>query len=404
MTMELNRRGFLRVATGLAAGATASMPASAWARVAGANDRLRLGVIGVGSRGRSVMGHFLQEPDVEVVALCDVFDASTREALLKAPGAATFVDHRALLEARDVDAVLIATPDHWHARILADAVAAGKDVYVEKPLAHELEEAERMVRAVGRSDRIVQVGLQQRSGSHYQQARAEYFESGLIGDVTQVKTFWHGYGGRLTAPSPPPAGLDWARWLGPAKSRPFDADRFRNWRWYWDYAGGSITDLFTHWLDVVHWFTGQDRPRAVTAIGGRYLQEPGRDAPDTIGLLLEYPPGFMVSFDCSAVPSARGAGIEFYGTGGSLSITRGEYVWRPTEGGQGVTVKPTEEGTGPHVRNFVESVRARRQPSSDIVSGFLSSRATLLARQAFREKKRLHLDDERDLDWLTRGS
>jgi predicted dehydrogenase len=388
----LSRRCFVARASGLAAAVALPLPAAAWARVPGANDRVRLGVIGVGSRGRYLTQLFHAVPGVEVVALSDVYADNLREGAAKlARPARQHPDHRAVLNAADVDAVLIATPDHWHERMVTDAVRAGKDVYVEKPLTRTLDEAERMLRAVQSSDRVVQVGLQQRSGEHYWQAKREYFDTGRIGRVAQVRTTWYPTGTRSLPFTDQPAGLDWSAWLGPAAARPFDADQLLNWRWYWDFGGGNITDLFTHWVDVVHWFTGEDRPVSVSAAGGNLVFERPRPAPDTIALLLEYPGGHTVSFDCSAVSSGRGWGIEFLGTGGRLFIDRSQFTWTASEkGAEPVTVKAEEEGTAPHVRNFVQCVRSRATPNSDIESGFLATRASLLARRAFLQGEQIN--------------
>lgn len=389
----VTRRGFVVRAAGIAAGASLSQPAASWAKVRGSNDRVRLGAIGVGSRGRDVLAHLLAVPNVEVIALADVYREALDQTVAKVGGSPQrHVDYRALLDNKDVDAVLIATPDHWHAQTTIDAVRAGKDVYVEKPLTRTLKEGERLVRAVKDSGRVVQVGLQQRSGSHYQQAKAEYFDAKRIGKLAQVRTAWYGVGVRKPGFTAQPGGLDWSRWLGPAKSRPFDADQFANWRWYWDFGGGTITDLFTHWVDVVHWFTGEDRPRSVSAMGGQYVLQDPRPAPDTVALLLKYPSGHTVSFDSSAVPSGHGWGIDFLGTAGRLSINRAQYTWTPAErGAEPVVVKSDEEGSVPHARNFIDSVRARKTPNSDVVSGHLSTRASLLARQAYLEKKQINL-------------
>jgi len=396
----LTRRTFLAHSAGAAAAlAVTSTPAAAWARVPRANARLRLGVIGTGSRGRDVMGAFQKQPDVEVVALCDVYDVSLAEARAKAGSARTYTDYRRLLDDKDVDAVLIATPDHWHAPMVIAACGAGKDVYVEKPLTHAAEEGHRITRAAREANRVLQVGLQQRSGAHYRQAKADYFDTGRLGKVTYVRTWWHGNGFHLRQPTftAQPAGLDWAQWVGPARPRPFDAHQFWNWRSYFDFGGGTITDLFTHWVDVAHWFMNEDLPAAAVAAGGIYHYRDGRTAPDTVNLLLEYPGAWTASFEATLVPGARGEAVEFMGTEGRLLIDRGQYTFTPAErDASPVTVRAEGDLTDAHVANFLDCVRTRRLPNSDVVGGHRAALASHLAKQAYLDKRRVALDVARE--------
>jgi len=408
---RLTRRRFVARSAGAAVAvvATSALPtalsAAAWARVPGANQRLRLGVIGTGSRGRDVMGVFQRQPGVAVVALNDVYDAALAEARATAgTEARTYADYRRLLDARDVDAVLIATPDHWHAQQAVDACAAGKDVYIEKPLTHAAEEGHRIARAVRDARRVMQVGLQQRSGAHYLQAKREYFDSGRIGTVTYVRTWWHGNGFHLRKPTftAQPAGLDWRQWVGPARMRPFDALQFWNWRSYFDFGGGTITDLFTHWIDVAHLFLGDDLPMAASAAGGVYHYKDGRTAPDTVNVLLEYPRAWTASFEATLAPGARGAAIEFMGTEGSLLIDREQYTFRPAgRDAPPVTVRATGDLTEAHVRNFIECVRSRATPNSDVVSGHRSALASHLGKQAYLEKRRVAFDVRREREAIS---
>ena len=266
--------------------------AASWNNVLGANDRVRLGVIGTGNRGGDVMGVFQRESDVEVVALCDCYDQHLNAALEKTEGKAkTFTDYHALLASKDVDAVLIATPDHWHSRMAIDALNAGKDIYIEKPLTFTINEGHDIIKAVKANNRVAQVGLQQRSGEHYKEAKSEYVDKDKLGKIAFVRTWWHGNGYHLRKPNfkDKPAGIGLEGFLGPAKYREFDAHQFYNWRAYLDFGGGQITDLFTHWINVVHWFVGEDLPVAATAAGGVYAYQDGRTAPDTISIQLEYP-------------------------------------------------------------------------------------------------------------------
>jgi len=391
---SLSRRTFV-----LGSAAAISLPAAAWARVTGTNDRLRLGVIGAGGRGRYVMSLFQKQPDLAVVAVCDVYDRNRDQAIAASPGARPFSDYRALLDAKDVDAVLIATPDHWHSTVAGDAMHAGKDVYVEKPLAHSADEGRRIVRAQRETGRVVQVGLQQRSGPHYLEAKREYLDTKRLGKIVYVRTWWHANAARDVHPpfTGQPAGLDWKQWVGPARPRPFDPKIVVNWRSYFDFGGGTITDLFTHWIDVAHWYVGEELPSSAVAAGGIYQYPDGRDAPDTVNVLLDYPGGWSASFAASLAPGATGAGVELLGTEGTLYIDRSRYTFTPTEkGAPPVTVNVTEDQTIPHVANFLACVRSRTSPNSDVVSGFRSCLATLAGKQAYVEKRRVALDPARE--------
>ncbi len=339
---------------------------------------------------------FHANPETQVVALCDVYDVHLGQAR-EVVGAEvrTFADYRALLDSSDIDVVLIATPDHWHAPMAIDAAQAGKDIYIEKPLTHSIEEGYAIARSVRDNGRVMQVGLQQRSGPHYMRAKEEYFDSGVIGKVTYVRTVWHGNSFHLRQPNftERPAGLDWEAWLGPATPRPFNAHQFYNWRSYFDFGGGTITDLFNHWIDVAHWFMGEDVPSAGTAAGGIFHYPDGRTAPDTVNVLLEYPGNWTASFEATLVPGARGAFIEFYGTGGSLMITRSQYTFTPPgQRAEPVVVQAEGNLNDAHVRNFIAAVQSRGTPSSDVVSAHRSALASHLGKLAYLQKERVTLD------------
>ena len=273
-------------------GVTAATAAS-YSRVMGANDRVQLGLIGCGERGRSDTGKFLKTGQVDVTAVCDIYGEQIDKARQLAPQARNYTDHRKLLESKDVQAVLIGTPDHWHAETAIDALNAGKDVYVEKPLTLKIEEGPAIVKAARVNNRICQVGMQQRSGQHYIQARREYMDTNKLGKITLARTWWHGNSYHLRrAPASlqqKPSNLDWAHFLGPLKWRDYDPQQYFNWRAYLDFGGGQVTDLFTHWIDVVHMFMNKDVPISAVAAGGVYHYKDGRTAPDTINVLLEYP-------------------------------------------------------------------------------------------------------------------
>ena len=394
------RRRFLSDSARVAAGAGVMLNAASWNNVMGANDRIRLGVIGSGDRAQQVLSHLIKEPEIDVIAICDVYEKNANKAKEQTGGKATITgDHNALLANKDVDAVLIATPDHWHASIAVDSCNAGKDVYVEKPLTWAWQEGRKVIEAVKANKRVLQVGLQQRSGTHYAQAKAEFVDSGKLGKISYVRTYWHGNGYHLRKPNftEQPAGLDWKRWVGQAKARPFNAHQFYNWRAYLDFGGGQITDLFTHWIDVVHWYMGEELPVAASAAGGVYNYKDGRDAPDTISILLEYPKQWTATFEATLVPGARGAAIEFMGVGGSLYIDRGGYKFTPAFQ-RGQTPQPAIEGKAAmaleteHVRNFISCLKSRKTPNSDVVSGHRSALASNLGKIAYLQKKRVTFD------------
>jgi len=376
--------------------------ASSYSRILGANDRIGLGVIGCGERGRGDMRLFMKQPGVQVVAVCDIYGEMIDRAQQMAPGARAFTDHRKLLEMKEADVVLIATPDHWHAQTTIDALNAGKDVYVEKPLTLTIEEGPQIVKAARVNERICQVGMQQRSGPHYIQAKQEYVDSGRLGKVTLARTWWYGNTYHLRrAPASlqqKPSNLDWARFLGPVKWREWDPQQYWNWRAYLEFGGGQITDLFTHWIDVVHMFLGQDIPVSAVAAGGVYVYKDGRTAPDTINVLLEYPNDLTATFEATLAPGLRGAAVEFCGTKGRLWIDRSRFEFQAAEkGAQPVVVKaPTGDSTYEHVANFLECVRTRKLPNGDVLIGHRSAQASHLGNIAYLQKRRIRFDPVRE--------
>ena len=395
--MTVHRREFIKTA-----GAATAATALSYSRVIGANDRVRLGLIGCGSRGVGNMNNFLKLNGVEVTALCDVYSAHVDEARKTAAAAKTFTDHRHVADMKDVDAVIIAVPDHWHNAITIDALNAGKDVYVEKPLTLRIEEGPEIVKAARVNKRICQVGMQQRSGRHYLQAKQEYLDTKKLGTITLVRTWWHGNTFHLRrAPESlrtQPAGLDWARFLGPVKWRDWDPQQFHNWRAYLDYGGGQVTDLFTHWIDVVHMFMGQDIPIAASASGGVYAYKDGRTAPDTIHVLLEYPTEFTATFEATLVPSITGAAIEFCGTDGRLVISRARFeVFEPKNPAPVATVQASGNMDQDHMQNFLDCVKSRKLPNGDVLAGHRSAQASHLGNIAYVERRRIQFDPIREV-------
>jgi predicted dehydrogenase len=390
----LSRRTLLR-------GGALAFPAASYNRIFGANEQVQLGVVGVGVRGTHVMEQFQSTKQVQVRAVCDIYAKMVDQAQTKAPGAKGFVDYRDLLAFKPLDAVLIATPDHWHAQSTIDALNAKYDVYVEKPLTLTLEEGPRIVKAARVNDRICQVGMQQRSGSHYLRAKAEYIQSGKLGKITLARTWWHGNAYHLRkAPAeftPKPSNLDWARFLGPVKWRDYDPQQYWNFRAYLDFGGGQVTDLFTHWIDVVHMFMDQDNPVSASAAGGIYFAKDGRTAPDTINVLLEYPNDWTATFEATLAPGITGAAIEMCGTEGRLYIDRQKYIYTPK--GRNVTpveVRAERDQTIEHVQNFLDCMKSRKLPNGDVYIGHRSAQASHLGNIAYVQKRRLRFDPDRE--------
>ena len=366
--MQSNRRTFL-VASGLTALAAS--------RAAGASDSIRMGAIGCGGRMKNLLDAAGQVGGYELVAGSDVYEP--RRDLIRERSdnqASTHLDYRELLDKKDVDAVFIAAPDHWHLRMASDAIAAGKDVYLEKPVTHAIEEGDPLTRAVRASNRIVQSGMQQRSWVHFQSA-VELIQAGNIGRITQVRTYWFQNYQEHQAPKPIDTDLlDWKRWLGSAPEQPFDAEKFRNWRWFWNFGGGAMTDLFTHWIDVVHWAMKANEPRLAQTLGDKYVFDKW-DCPDTIQSAFRYP-DFEVGYEGTMVSSVDDGGLEFRGTNATLKINRSRFeIYREgtRDGSAVLSEKSILDGTVSHVANFFDCVRSRKEPNAPVEAGVAAARA-----------------------------
>ncbi len=385
-----------------AGGASAlAMAAGSYSKILGANDRLRLGLIGAGQRGGYMMRKFQETGSVEVAAVCDVYAARVDQALQVAPGARGFSDHRRLVELADIDIVLNCTPDHWHAVTTIDALNAGKDVYVEKPLTLTIAEGPRIVKAARVNGRICQVGTQRRSGTIYHRLKAEYFQPRKLGKITLARTWWHGNGAHLRKAPPElarkPANLDWGRYLGPVKWRDWDPQQYWNFRAYLEFGGGQVTDLFTHWIDAVHMLLEQDDPVAAVASGGIYYYKDGRTAPDTICVLLEYRNEWTATFEATLAPSMRGTGAEICGTEGKLRMLGVRAEFTPADKGAAPTlIEEKTDHVHEHIANFLECVRSRRRPNADVYLGHRSAQASHLGNIAYLEKRRLKFDPVRE--------
>jgi len=293
--------------------------------------------------------------------------------------------------------VVIASPDHWHVPMTIAACAAGKDVYVEKPLTHKLEEGQAIIDAQNQHRRIVQVGTQQRSMPQFHKAR-ELLKAGRIGKVFKVHLTWNRNSDRLRR-GPlgiDPGKVDWKAFLGNAPAQPFDEYRFRNWRWFWDFGGGLLTDLMVHYIDVVHWFLDLDLPLQATTIGSHFLAKGIWETPDTVQTLLLYPGDVQVYFEGTFSNARNGAMLEFMGTDATLYLDRGRYEIHPERGqgsyeewvlgsgkrGQDFYDKP--DGEKLHLTNWLECVRTRQRPTAPAEAGVSAAAAAHLANRALR--------------------
>ncbi|MEK7408055.1 MAG: Gfo/Idh/MocA family oxidoreductase [Acidobacteriota bacterium] len=373
---------------------TGGVTALSASRILGANERIRVGMIGTGGRGAFHTMNLARREEVEVVAACDVWRTRAERACEKAGIKAVVVqDHRQVLDRKDVDAVVIAVTDHWHTPILLDALRAGKDAFLEKPMTYRIEEGHEIVKAVRQSGRVVQVGTQQKSGPHFLEAKERFFDSGKIGKVALVRTWWIANRGYLRRP---PAGfvhdpkdLDWNRYLGRAPKRPFDAQRYFGWYAYADYSTGQPGGLLVHTADVAHMMLGLSAPSAVVASGGMYEFSSDRDTPDTISILAEYPEKVVVTFDATQSSIRDIVDCEFHGSGGVLNIFRYGYVFRPAEKGAPPVEVKGPPADPPHMTNFLNAVRSRRQPNCDVVYSHYLSMVCHMGNLAYEKRRRV---------------
>ena len=434
---KTTRRRFLQDSTASAAAVTLGLsaiggPAIGTAR--GANEKIRVGFIGVGNRGTQLLDGFLQQDDVEVAALCDVYEpylmrdySKVDKKLLTDLGGripkmteklgdnvARYKDFRQLLDRKDIDAVVIATPDHWHAIMAISACQAGKDVYVEKPLSVTVVEGRRMVEAAKRYNRVVQVGLHRRSSRQYMQA-VEETQAGKIGKVTVGRAYrisnMHPNGIGKCPDAAPPAGLDWDMWLGPRAERPYkDNLVLYKFRW-WETYSSQVGNWGVHYLDAMRWILGQEAPVSISAHGGRFAIDDDRTIPDTMEVIFELPAGALLVFgqyEASGGEALAEGEIELRGTLGNLYCgAEGKgFNIVPSQGGQFQDPKPRIEPaqstqtdgdlTVQHIRNFVDCVKSRQKTNCDMETGHRSTTFALLANIALATKSRIDWDPKNE--------
>jgi len=385
--MSCTRRTFLASAPGLMLGVRL---AASSAR--GANDRIRIGVIGTGGRARGLMTLLKRLPGNDIVAICDVYEPRLLQAAeIAGTTAKKVVDYRRVLDDGEVDAVVIGTPDHWHKTITLDAVAAGKDVYVEKPVSHSIAEGTEMVSTIEASKQVVQTGTQQRSWDHWVLGK-QIIDSGRLGQITFVHTYWYQHAIAGNYPAVSLEKLDWKRWLGPAPDQAFRPERFYQWRHFWDYGGGCLTDLMTHWIDVVHWYMDVDAPLSATATGHNYnirLWE----APDTVNATLDFPKNFMAAYLGTYVSRVDDGGLEFRGDRGTLKIDRARLAFYRDDAAWAagtnapepdIYVRSSGDGTLTHLANWLDCIRSRKTPNAHIRVGHQAARTAHIANAALR--------------------
>ncbi len=376
-------------------------------RVTGANDRIRIAVIGCGGRG--LTGEVLQfqkDTNVELAVVCDTW-RQQREKAAAAVKAATgrepkmAVHYQDVLAMKDIDAAVISAPDHHHCAMLRDTVRAGKDAYIEKPLAMNMKELTEAVDAVKQSDRVVQVGTQVRSFSSSVAGRA-FVQTGGLGSVFKIeqsrnshRPYWHAYAERPVQE----ADVDWREFLGSRKYRPWNADQYAGWYGYREFSLGPQTGFMSHFVDLVHFVTGAKFPKRVTAFGGTYRWKDSRTAPDSFEAVLEYPEGFLVRYNTTFGTDSNSF-LKFFGTRGVMDATRWDETWLLSgQEGEPDAIAPgtkvPEMSSTPHMKNWLECLRTRKEPAAPIEAGYQHAVACLMADESWVRGARMTYDPVR---------
>ena len=418
--MTTSRRSFIASA---AIGTSLPMTAASASRILGANDRIRLALVGCGGMGRGDLRDMLRAGKTDAVALCDVDDSQVdraqKDVVSEFGQKAELLtrDFRHVLDRDDVDAVIVATPDHWHALPTVEACKAGKDVYVEKPLAITVWEGRQMVDAARKYERVVQMGTQQRSGVQYLEAK-EYLESGKLGRVRLVRCWayldWKGETPHQPD-GPAPDGVDYDMWLGPAPERPFNRNRFHfNFRWYWDYSGGLMTDWGAHMIDIANWYMGIKSPTSAMSVGGKFAYpQDAMQTPDTQQVLYEFPDFSMIWEHALGVgrgPADREHGVLLHGENGILIVDRHGWEVLPETDRIGKPAREYRSAAVPHqayrpdredmhldhVQNFLQCMRTRERPRSDVEISHDSMIGCHLGNAAVRTGRRVYWDVENE--------
>ena len=401
MSQNVGRRRFIEAAGASVAGAS-FLSAHSYARVLGANDRIQMAVIGSGGRGRSVMNSFNKFSDqCEFIAVCDVYEPNINEALkLARTGAKTTMDYRELLDNKEIVAILNGTPDHWHAAVLLDSVAAGKDVFTEKPFSYSIEQGAKMVKGVRATQQIVQVGMQRRSSEAVRGAK-KLIEEGVLGEIVMARAQWFWNRKPMPQKLSLQGKLDWERFQGPAKKKyPLDERRFFHWRNFSDYNGGHITDQGTHLMDVIQWFCNDGKPPVSAVCQGAIYVHKGGDVPDTFSAVFEYPTFLATWTLCYGNSYEDSWKIFIQGKQATMVIDDDGYrvypeVWKRPNIPPAITHEykggiPTE----PHVKNFLDCVKSRQEPNAPVEVGHRAVTGPHLANLALRAQKRVTLAED----------
>jgi predicted dehydrogenase len=401
LKLDLNRRQFLGRSAKNAAGVAAGVVGlSASVARGDRSSDVRVGIIGVRNQGRTLAQRLAQMADVEVAALCDV-DMSLVPAAMKAVDAQTKTprweaDFRRILDDETIDAVVIATPDHWHALMAIMACQAGKDVYVEQPVSHTIEEGTLLLSAARKYERVVQSGLQQRSGAHFQSA-IETVQSGQLGHVRLAKAWVS----NARKPLPKrrdeavPQGVNYDLWLGPASEQAFNSNRFHyHWHWFWDFGTGELGNWGVHLLDIARWGLKLDLPSRVCASGGQYVFQGQQETPDTLMVQFDYPE-HTISWEhrlwSNHGNEGRGSGVSFHGEKGTLVVDRSG--WKVYDSKEPLT-SDTSDQLGAHLENFIDCIRTRQRPNADIEIGHTSTTMCHLGNIAFRVGHEIRFDQQ----------
>ncbi len=416
MSEVVSRRHFTR----LTAAATLSLASVQTGGAAGPSDRIRIGFVGVANRGGQLLDAFMQHDDMQIVALCDVHEPTLRNAKARVESRTTghqvdtYGDFRKMLDRRDIDAVVVATPDHWHAIQTITACDAGKDVYVEKPLSITIHEGRRMVEAARRNQRVVQVGTHRRSSPLYAKLAA-LTTAEKLGKITVSRAYrlsnMYPQGIGRAKPSDPPKDLDWDRWLGPRPVQPYQSNiapyKFRWWQLY----SSQMANWGVHYLDAIRWLTGELAPSSVCAMGGRFAIDDDRTVPDTMEATFQFASGRLAIFgqyEASGNPALPSAELELRGTLGTAYVGGRTFRVMPERGGQfqdsAPRMEPIEyEDTGGngdltalHARNFLDCVKTREKPNADVEQGHRSTTMSLLANISLVTGNRLDWDAENE--------
>ena len=375
--------------------------AVAQSRVFGANERVRVGIIGPGGRGRYLMGEF-KEFGAELAAVCDVYQPNLEAGLkLANAGAERYKDYRKLLENKSLDAVIVSTPDHWHSQMVVDAVHAGKDVYVEKPMAHTIEQAYAIVQAVRQTNRVVQVGTQRRSAEMFLKGKS-IMDSGQLGDVHLVTSHWMNYTGNLRN-SKLEGDLDWTLWQGSAPKHELDPVRYFNWYYYFDYSGGLIVGQAAHIVDCIQWYMNSRAPIAVTCQGLK-PDLPQVEVTNTASMIIEFPQNYLATFTLGyksmTYNPANDQLKQFHGTKARLDVGREFYSLWPQS--SAVDMQPSlnykqagsfGRAAPSHIRNFLECIRSRKDPNAPVEGGLATVIVLTMAMQSLREGRRMRWNE-----------